>query len=417
LAHNVPQDLLQQQVTGTLELEDAQRRILKAVVPLGVERCPLTHAAGRVAAEPVRSPFHLPVFDNSAMDGYAVRTRDLTRARPAQSVALRIAGRVGAGGVFPGTVPGGGCVRVFTGSPLPSGTDAVVPQENARIDAGSPERVSFSAPIERWACVRRRGEDLKPGARLLESGARLTASHLALLAAVGLTDVLVHRRPLLGLVATGSELQTGGQPLEPGRVYESNRIELSALTTQAGALPHVYPLVPDTLSATINALEQAFDECDAVATSGGISVGEFDFVKRAFAELGGGLEFWQVAIKPGKPFAFGRRAGKLLFGLPGNPVSALVTFVLLVRPALNRLEGAAQFRPPTCLGVLQEALENRGERRHFVRVVVDEQGNVRSAGAQGSHILSSLAPANGLVDVPPGTTLPARTGVKVIRWS
>lgn len=403
-------------MTGLLELEDARQRILDAIGPLELERCPLSQAAGRVVARGIRSPIDLPVFDNSAMDGYAMKAADLTRACPQQPVALRVVGRVGAGEVFLGAVPSGCCVRVCTGSPLPGGTDAVVMQENARTDAASPERVSFAEPAERWACVRRRGEDLEQGAVLLEPGTRLGAGRLVLLAACGLTDVLVHRRPVLGLIATGSELQTGGRPLEPGQVYESNRIGLSALAAQAGALPRVYPPVPDTPAATIAVLKQAFDECDVVATAGGISVGEFDLVKEAFGQFGGRLDFWKVAIKPGKPFAFGRLAGKCLFGLPGNPVSALVTFVLLVGPALNRLEGATQFRPVTGCGVLEESLANRDERRHFVRVVIDEQGKVRSAGMQGSHILSSLARANGLVDLPPRTTLPTGTSVRVIRW-
>jgi molybdopterin molybdotransferase len=179
----------------------------------------------------------------------------------------------------------------------------------------------------------------------------------------------------------------------------------------------MYPLLADDLQLTKQALQTAFGECDLVVTSGGVSVGEVDFVRRAFAEIGGQLDFWSVAIRPGKPFAFGRHGAKFLFGLPGNPVSAHVAFFLLVRPALLRLQGARELRPPVSWGTLAEPLSNRGERRHFVRVAIDDGGQVMSAGSQSSHILSSMARANGLVDVPPDTTWPAGTAVAVLRWN
>ena len=176
---------------------------------------------------------------------------------------------------------------------------------------------------------------------------------------------------MVGLLATGSELQEPGQPLAPGRIYESNRLALAALMERAGAVPRTFPLVADVLAATSLALADAFNQCDAVVTSGGVSVGEMDFIKRAFEQIGGELQFWKVAIKPGRPFAFGRCRGKLLFGLPGNPVSALVTFLLLVRPALLRWQGATDVSLPVHPGVLAEPLVNHGERRHFMRVKVD----------------------------------------------
>jgi len=222
--------------------------------------------------------------------------------------------------------------------------------------------------------------------------------------------------PRVALLATGSELIEGGLPPAPGKIYESNRSMLAALVRQAGGVPIILPLVEDTLTATRNALRDAVAQCDVVVTAGGVSVGEFDFVKQAFEELGGELAFWRVAIRPGKPFVFGRSHGKFLFGLPGNPVSALVTFLLLVRPALRRLQGATDPALPKSFGVLVEPLENPGDRRHFMRVFLDEHGDVRSTGVQSSHILSSLAQANGLVDVPPHATLSAGATVPVIRW-
>ena len=188
------------------------------------------------------------------------------------------------------------------------------------------------------------------------------------------------------------------------------------LTGRAGAVPRTFPLVTDELAATSRALEEACSQCDAVVTTGGVSVGEMDFIRRAFEQTGGELEFWKVAIKPGRPFAFGRRRGALLFGLPGNPVSALVTFLLLVRPALLRWQGAANASLPVLPGVLAEPLVNIGGRRHFMRVRMDSAGKVYSAGVQASHILSSVAAANGLVDVPPDTTLSASATVSVLHW-
>jgi molybdopterin molybdotransferase len=218
------------------------------------------------------------------------------------------------------------------------------------------------------------------------------------------------------VLATGSELQEPGEPLKPGMIYESNRVGLAAMIRATGAQPLIFPLVPDVASATRAALLEAFDQCDVVVTSGGVSVGELDLVKGTFEEVGGELQFWKVAIKPGRPFVFGRRAGKLLFGLPGNPVSALVTFFLLVRPALLRWQGARQVAPPLRTGILGEPIANRSDRRHFVRVRVTAAGQIHSAGVQASHFLSSLAAANGLVDVPPQTMLPAGAVVRVMPW-
>jgi molybdopterin molybdotransferase len=399
-----------------LEFEEALARVLAAVPGPTSENVPLSEAAGRVLAEQVRSPIDLPVFDNSAMDGYGLRAADVATAKPDTPVRLRLAGRIAAGEVFAGKVTTGTCVRLFTGSPLPPGADAVVMQEDTRVESGAPGEVLILSPAVLGENVRSRGGDVKRGSTLGEAGEFLTAGRLGLLAAAGLTVVAVGRQPAVGLLATGSELQEPGRPLAPGRIYESNRLALAALLGRAGAVPRTFPLVADELAATSRALEEACNQCDAVVTTGGVSVGEMDFIKRAFGQVGGELEFWKVAIKPGRPFAFGRCRGKLLFGLPGNPVSALVTFLLLVRPALLRWQGAANISLPTLPGVLAEPLANDGERRHFMRVRVDPAGKVYSAGVQASHVLSSVAAANGLVDVPPNTTLGSGTDVPVLRW-
>jgi molybdopterin molybdotransferase len=399
-----------------LEFEEALARVLAAVPATTSEYVSLSESAGRVLAEQVRSPIDLPVFDNSAMDGYGLRAADVASAKPDSPARLRLAGRIAAGEVFTGKVTAGTCVRLFTGSPLPAGADAVVMQEDTRVEPGAPGEVLILAPAVPGENVRSRGGDVKRGSTIVSAGEFLTAGRIGLLAAAGMTGVRVGRQPTVGLLATGSELQEAGQPLAPGHIYEGNRLALAALTGRAGAVPRTFPLVTDELAATSRALEEACNQCDAVVTTGGVSVGEMDFIRRAFEQTGGELEFWKVAIKPGRPFAFGRRRGALLFGLPGNPVSALVTFLLLVRPALLRWQGAANASLPVLPGVLAEPLVNIGGRRHFMRVRMDSAGKVYSAGVQASHILSSVAAANGLVDVPPDTTLSAGAAVSVLHW-
>jgi molybdopterin molybdotransferase len=399
-----------------LEIEEAQQRILSAVKPLAGAVTVLSAAAGRIVAQSVVSAVDLPLFDNSAMDGYAVKAADTSKASATNSVTLRLIGRVAAGDVFSGEVTAGTCVRLFTGSPMPSGADAVVMQEDTRLDPAQPDLVWFLESAKPWENVRFKGEDIKRGTLLAATGDRLTFGRISVLAATGCTEVAVPRQPVIGLIATGSELREAGQPLSPGAIYESNRASLAALVSQTGAKPKVYPLVKDCLSATRELLEQAIAECDAVVTSGGVSVGEFDFVKDAFQTMGGQIAFWKVAIKPGRPFVFGHWRDKLLFGLPGNPVSALVTYLLLVRPALLRMQGATELHLPKYPGVLAETLTNRGNRRHYMRVEIDANGRVSSAGIQASHFLSSLARANGLVDVPPQSVLNAGELVSVLRW-
>jgi molybdopterin molybdotransferase len=396
-----------------LELEDAQRRIVSAIQPLAAESVSLWDAAERVLAQPVISPLSLPVFDNSAMDGYAVRSADVASASANSPVTLKCVGAVAAGGIFRDSVEPQTCVRLFTGSPLPAGADAVVMQEDTHASGDS---VAVLDAVKPWENVRLAGEDVKRGATIARGGERLHAAHLALIAATGIAQVQVARQPVIGILGTGDEVVEAGQPLGPGQIYESNRVAIAALVRQAGGVPRPLPLVRDSLDATRMALEQAFAECDAVVTTGGVSVGEHDMVKAAFEAMGGTLEFWKVAMRPGKPFVWGRRGEKFLFGLPGNPVSAFVTFLLLARPAILKLQGAENVELPAHAGILAEAMQNRGPRQHFMRVIVDQAGQVRSAGVQASHALSSLARANGLVNVPPETLLPSGASVKVMRW-
>lgn len=406
-----------------LSYEQAVERILAQVPRHTDETLELFEAEGRILTETIQAALDLPPFDNSSMDGYAVRAQDVATASPSSPVRLQVIGKVAAGGNYAGSVGRGQCVRVFTGSPLPSGVDAIVMQEDTQEDSAAPGTVFVMDAVAKGEHVRRRGEDVAIGTELATSGERLSNGLVALLAAAGRGAVLVGARPRVGIIATGSELResdgvpaASGKPLPPGAIYESNRAGLAGFVRAVGGVPVRLPLVVDELGATSAALSRAFERSEIVVTCGGVSVGEFDLVRRAFLEVGGQLEFWRVAMKPGRPFGFGKVGGKLFFGLPGNPVSALVTFFLLVRPALLRWQGAADVQLRTVPGILAEPLSNPGDRRHFLRVRVSSDGKVVSAGKQGSHILTSFARANGLVDMTPGATLSAGAPVQVLRW-
>lgn len=395
-------------------LEDALSHIVQDLAPLPSELVPLPDSFGRFAACEIRSRVDVPGFDNSAMDGFAVRARDVTDAAPDRPVRLKLAGHIPAGTCFRGKLDAGCCIRLFTGSPLPQGADAVVMQEDTR-RAGSPDEIEILDPVKPWQHVRLQGEDFKRNSVIWKAGMAVTPAAVALLGAAGIDQLAAGQKPKVGIIATGAELRTPGQPLGPGEIYESNRLMISALVRKAGGVPAIFPLVTDSLEATRHGLETAFASSDIVVTSGGVSVGEHDYVKEAFQSAGGDLAFWRIAIKPGKPFVYGKLGCKRLFGLPGNPISAAVTCWLLVRPALLRLQGAVSLEPPNSMGVLAEPMQNNGDRRHFLRVQLSPEGKVRSAGTQASHMLSSFSQSNGLLDLPPNTRMESGTLVKVIR--
>ena len=400
-----------------LELEEALERILRGVQAATPEQVAVSNAHGRILAETLSSPSDLPPFDNSAMDGYAIRSDDVPNATTDKPVRLRVLGTVAAGNVYGGEVTPGTCVRIFTGSPLPAGADCVVMQEDTAPDEQEPGSVKILEVGRPWENVRLKGEDVRAGEAIIPAGCALRAGHLCLLSAVGISAVNVGRRPRVALVATGTELREPGEPLKPGEIYESNRVGLSVLIRSAGGEPALFPIVHDDAGATRQALSEAVSTSDIVVSVGGASVGQFDLVKPAVSDLGGQIEFWRVAIRPGRPFVFGRLNQKLFFGLPGNPVSAMVTFLVLVRPALRKWQGASDTGLEEVPGTLGEDLHNPGARRQFARVKMDANGLVRTAGAQGSHVLKSFAEARGLVDIPAGSVLKSGTPVKVKLWA
>jgi len=381
-------------VDSLLTLEEAHERVLAHVRPLAAEDVPVTAAAGRVTAEDVRARVDLPPFASSAMDGFALRAADV----PA---ALRVVGESAAGRPFDGELGAGEAVAISTGAVVPDTADAVVPVEDV-VRTG--DGVEVSHELVAGVNVRPRGGDVSLGEVVVPAGARLEPARLAAAAAAGVAAVPCARRPRVVVVATGSELVPPGERLEPGQVYEANALMLAAALAAGGAEVVAGPAAPDEPAALRAALERGL-EADVLVTSGGVSVGEHDLVRGIEEELGVEEVFWRVAIKPGKPISFGVHGRTLVFGLPGNPVSALVGCELFVKPAVRALQGAAEPLPRYERGSLGASLRRNDERDEFVRArtAVGDGGTVlEPVVGQQSHMIVHAAAADALVHVPRG---------------
>jgi molybdopterin molybdotransferase len=381
-------------VESLLTFEEAQALIIAATRPLAAEKVRVGAAAGRVLAEDVASTVDLPPFPSSAMDGYAVRAADLPGT-------LEIVGESAAGAPFAGTLGAGEAVAISTGAVVPEGADAVAPVE---VVVKRDNTVEIDRTLESGASVRRPGGDVRAGEIVAAAGTRLGPAAVAGLAAAGVASVVCARRPRVALLATGSELVVPGQPLGPGQIYESNTPMLAAALAVAGAEIVSEPSVPDDEPSLRAALERAL-ECDVVVTSGGVSVGEHDLVREVERELGVEESFWRVAIKPGKPLAFGTRGATLVFGLPGNPVSALVGAELFVKPALRALQGMPEPLPRFEPGRLGSDLRRNAERDEFVRARTRNESDavvLEPLRGQESHMIASASTADALVHVPRG---------------
>jgi molybdopterin molybdotransferase len=399
-----PQDTL-------LSVEQGRERILQAVPTVtAVEQLHLRAALGRVLAAAVVSAIDVPPFANSAMDGYAVRSRDCADT----PVRLRVSGASFAGAPFAGEVKSGECVRIMTGAVLPDGADAVLMQEQVERDG---EQVAFAGEaVTAGLNVRYAGEDTRRGDRVLEPGTRLGAAELGLLASVGVSEVRVSRRLRVAFFSTGDELTGVGAPLSPGKIYDSNRYALFGMLANAGVECYDLGNIPDQRDAVRAAFRQAGDIADLVLTSGGVSVGEADYVTETLGELGE-INFWRMAMKPGKPLAFGRLGNAVFFGLPGNPVSAMVTFYLFVLPAIRKMAGEPVRDPLLIEARCSETLKKAPGRAEFQRGVLhraaDGDWSVGSTGVQGSHLLSSMTKANCLIHLPAQST-GAQQGERVL---
>ena len=395
-------------------LEDALTELLDSVTPLAaLEQLSCFDADGRVLRADLVSELQVPPHDNSAMDGYALRSADVAVAGTLLPVSQRVpAGHVGQP-LQPGTA-----ARIFTGAPVPAGADAVVPQELCEQLGHAGVRVN--TVVQAGMSIRYAGEDVRLGQTVLASGERLNCASLGLAASIGAAHLTVSARPRVALFSTGDELVMPGEvapaAMPPGAIYNSNRFFLRALLQRLGCVVQDFGVVPDNRDATVRALAAAAEGNDVVLTSGGVSAGEEDHVRPAVQSLGT-LDLWQVAIKPGKPFAHGRIGAAHVVGLPGNPVASYITFLLLVRPLLLKLQGARQWAVKPVYLPAHFEWPRADRRREFLRVRRDDQGGLALYANQGSGVLTSVVWGNGLVDNPPGQSIRHGDAVRFLPFS
>lgn len=381
-----------------LNVDDALRKLGDLTSPvLDTEVIPLIESKGRVVASTIDAPMDLPPFDTSAMDGYAVHESDLNQDRE-----LAVVGESRAGHVYQNAAAPGTAIRIFTGAPIPRGTSAVVIQEDVERNG---DQIRFRASLEIGENIRRRGHDIAKTQLLAKAGDRLDAYKISWLAACGVTNLTAVRRIRVALFSTGDELIDPGTPLGPGQIYDANRTALRELLSERPVEVLDLGALPDDPHAINRALETAAEAADVVVTSGGVSVGDADYVKDIVAQAGS-LDFWKIALKPGKPLAVGRVGKALFFGLPGNPVSTIITYLLFVAPTIDRLCGMSDNTPHRLPAILQETIEHHQGRREYVRGVFrtnDDRVTVSPTGDQSSNRLATFANANCLIVVPEQT--------------
>ncbi|HEY86815.1 MAG TPA: molybdopterin molybdotransferase MoeA [Dehalococcoidia bacterium] len=385
-----------------ISVEQALEKVLSYIGVLGEEERPILDCLGQVLAEDIYSPISVPPLDNTAMDGYAVRSRDTQGAGRQSPRFLRVIDTVAAGSISKHEVKPGTAIRIMTGAPIPKGADSVVRFE----DTDEPQRkMSFTeigilSEVKIGSDIRRAGEDIAQGSIVLRQGTLIRPSEIGVLASLGRSMVKVIRRPVVAILATGDELVDINQPLPPGKIYNSNTYSVAALVVRYGGVPQILGVALDSEDSLVAKLHMALDS-DILITTGGVSMGDYDVVKDILANEGE-IVFWQVRMKPGKPLAFGTIKGIPHLGLPGNPVSSMVTFELFARPAILKMMGKKNLAKPTIEAIIENPVVNSDERRIFARAVVEKRSGqyfARLTGPQGSGILTSMTIANGLVVV------------------
>ncbi|MFB3070940.1 MAG: gephyrin-like molybdotransferase Glp [Nitrospirales bacterium] len=386
-------------MSGLTLLRDAQNIVLDATTTLGCEKVGLLDALGRVLGEDIIAPRANPPWNNSAMDGFAVRWEDIKKeheiTKPAE---LTIIEDVQAGQVATKIVGPGEAIRIMTGAPVPDGADTVV-----RVEYTEPSEngVRIFQPEPQGANIRLKGEDVMEGECIIPKGTQLRPGEIGMLAILAKSFVLVHQRPRVAILSTGDELADLDEKFDEHKIVNSNSYGIAAGVQEAGGIPILLGIARDTPESLKEKISQGLG-CDIIVLSGGVSMGDSDFTKVVFAELGADMHFWKLAIRPGQPLAFGKIQGTLAFGLPGNPVSSMVTFEQLVRVAMMKMGGYRNFKRPTVEAVFKEKFSKQPDRRHFLRGILayeDGQLTVKTTGPQGSGILTSMVKANGLIDV------------------
>lgn len=394
-----------------ITVEEALEKILSHIQPLGLEKVPILEALGRVIAEDIYASRDIPPLDNSGMDGYAVRYEDIRNATENDPVRLEVIEDLPAGFISTKTLKRGQAIRIMTGAPLPQGADTVIPVEDTKKENGSASILKTSFHGEN---IRKAGEDVKKGDWVIAIGDLIRPAEVGMLASVGRSFISVYQRPSVAILCTGDELVDLDERLDEAKIISSNSYALAAQIKDCGAIPIQLGIARDRKEEIKEKLRQGI-RADVLISSAGVSVGDYDFVKDVLNELGMEMVFWKVAMKPGKPLAFGVINKKPVFGLPGNPVSSMVSFEQFVRPSLLKMMGHRQIFRPIIEAVLKEDIQKKPGRRHFIRATVSFEKNgyfVTITGAQGSAILRSMVRANGLIIIPEDRKI-VRAGEKV----
>lgn len=389
-----------------LGIEEAQQLILRHIALLPTEELPILQGMGRVAGEDVYAPWDIPAADNSAMDGYAFSFAAVRENH------LVVSGNIPAGKERTTPVAAGEAVRIMTGASIPPGCDTVVPIENVETVGGT---IRLLGEVRPGSHIRKRGEDILAGQRAIAGNSPLRPQEIGMLASLGKSSVRVYRKPRVGVLATGDELLEIGSPPAPGKIINSNSYSIAAQVMESGGDPVMLGIAEDEMERTRDRIREGI-RGDVLITTGGVSVGDRDFVKEAIVTMGGEIRFWKVHMKPGKPVAFAILEGKPVFALPGNPAAAMISFEVFVRPALRKMTGHTRIFRPTVTAALAEPVANRGDRPHIIRVRVEERqdGFVASAtGNQSSARLSSMTAANGFMRIAPGIALASGESVIV----
>ncbi len=385
---------------GLTSLDEALKTVLAATPVLPIEKVGIVESLGRVLAEDIVALRDNPPWDNSAMDGFAVRHDDIKQAHAiTKPVTLKVIEDVPAGKVATKSVGPGEAIRIMTGAPVPKGANVVVKVEDTE---HTPDRVTIFKEEPPSANIRPQGEDVRKGECIVPRGTRLRPGDVGMLAILAKSMIFVHQRPRVAILATGDELADLDERFDEDKIINSNSYGLAAAVQEAGGVPFLLGIASDNPAALKDKISHGLN-ADILVLSGGVSMGDYDFTKAVFKELGAEMNFWKLAIRPGQPLAFGKIQGKLAFGLPGNPVSSMVTFEQLVRPAMMKMAGQRSYGRPLVQAVFQEKFSKRTDRRHFLRGVLAREGGiftVRTTGDQGSGILTSMVKANCLIDVP-----------------
>ena len=393
-------------VIRMLSVEQARQKMLESIPVLSTESREILESTGYVLAETLNATENIPPFDNSAMDGFAVQSKDVNGVSKEKSASLTVVETIAAGYAPIKTVESGQAARIMTGAMMPEGADAVVMQEVTELTG---DTVTIFESVEENENVRFTGESVSQGDCVMSPGKLLRPPEVSMLASLNCSIVKVYRKPKVAIVSTGDELTPIGEPLKPGKIRDSNRYGIFAQVDEIGCVPIDMGIAPDDEVETERIFREAIAKADALITSGGVSVGEHDIVKKVLMKLGE-MNFWRVAMKPGKPQAYGSIEGKPVFGLPGNPVSSLVVFELFVRPALLKMAGHTTLFRPKFKAILETDVTNRDGRVNYMRAILTEENGqfiAKTTGPQGSGILHSLVLANGLIIIPSGVTVKA----------